>query len=218
MTAVMAPSITSAAGVIPLEVMDSAIQNYIASKNGSLSSGEMSDISRWIIYYSYQYNVDPFVMASLIDAESNFHQSSTSSAGAIGFGQLMPDTAIAIGVNPYDPKENIEGACSYLSTQIRNFGSTELALAAYNAGPNAVRKYGGIPPYPETQNYVAKITSNYFNLYNAMVSAFGTAIYQSPQYSEPIYEDYAAQDNYKINYSYQEVAPKEELVDVDFLE
>ena len=166
---------------VPTPVIQTILNNYIASENTSLSAEERQYMTDNIIYYSYQYGVDPLVMASLFSQESNFHQSSHSSAGAIGLGQIMPSTAVALGVNPYDLKENIEGACSYLSTQIKNFSNeeypVEMALAAYNAGPNAVRKYGGIPPYSETQHYVKNIRSKYFNLYNQMLGSLSTTNY-----------------------------------------
>jgi len=92
-----------------------------------------------------------------IAIESNFNTAAKSHVGAIGLGQLMPDTAAALGVNPHNPKENLEGSARYLLTQLKDFGSKELALAAYNAGPKAVSRYGGIPPYQETQGHVRKV-------------------------------------------------------------
>lgn len=83
-----------------------------------------------------------------------------SSAGAIGWGQLMPGTAKGLGVNPYDLASNIDGAARYLKQQYKTFGSWRLALAAYNAGPGAVQKYGGVPPFAETERYVARILAN----------------------------------------------------------
>ena len=77
--------------------------------------------------------------------------------GAIGLAQLMPFTARNLGVNPHDPKQNLEGGARYLSQQYRRFGDWRLALAAYNAGPGAVEQYHGVPPYAETRNYVKAI-------------------------------------------------------------
>ena len=86
--------------------------------------------------------------------ESGWNASAKSHKGAIGLAQLMPQTAKNLRVDPHDPQQNLEGGARYLSRQYRKFGSWRLALAAYNAGPEAVKKYGGVPPYKETQNYV----------------------------------------------------------------
>ena len=94
---------------------------------------------------------------SNIAVESAFNPEAESHVGAIGLGQLMPDTADALGVDPHDPEDNLRGSARYLLAQLETFGSAELALAAYNAGPEAVRKYDGIPPYAETLAHVAKV-------------------------------------------------------------
>ena len=94
---------------------------------------------------------------SNIAIESAFNPEAESHVGAIGLGQLMPDTADALGVDPHDPEDNLRGSARYLLGQLESFGSAELALAAYNAGPEAVRKYDGIPPYAETMAHVAKV-------------------------------------------------------------
>jgi hypothetical protein len=101
--------------------------------------------------------VDPDLFLRLIQQESGFQPHVTSSAGAYGPAQLMPGTAADLGVNPRDPLQNLEGGARYLRQQMDTFGDPRLALAAYNAGPGAVQKYGGVPPYEETQNYVASI-------------------------------------------------------------
>ncbi|MEQ8694023.1 MAG: lytic transglycosylase domain-containing protein [Gammaproteobacteria bacterium] len=92
-----------------------------------------------------------------IEVESAYRQDAVSSAGAIGLGQLMPATARDLGVDPLDPLQNLDGAARYLAMMLDTFGDPRLALAAYNAGPDAVRQYGGIPPYRETQNHVARV-------------------------------------------------------------
>lgn len=92
-----------------------------------------------------------------IEVESAYRQDAVSSAGAIGLGQLMPATARDLGVDPRDPLQNLDGAARYLAMMLDTFGDPRLALAAYNAGPDAVRQYGGIPPYRETQNHVARV-------------------------------------------------------------
>lgn len=106
-----------------------------------------------------RYGIDPAVLHGLIQQESGFDPSARSSAGALGLTQLMPATAASLGVSePLDPAQSIEGGARYLSQMLSRFGgNTAEALAAYNAGPGAVQQYGGVPPYPETQQYVAKV-------------------------------------------------------------
>lgn len=93
----------------------------------------------------------------LVQQESNWKPKAISKAGAIGLAQLMPITAKLLGVDPHDPTQNLEGGARYLRQQYNKFSSWRLALAAYNAGPDAVEKYGGVPPYEETLNYVKRI-------------------------------------------------------------
>ena len=110
--------------------------------------------------------VDPLLLQAVISQESGFNPNATSSAGAKGLMQLMPATAAGLGVtDPYDPTQSINAGARYLKTDLDRFGGdTSLALAAYNAGAGAVRSYGGIPPYPETQNYVKNILAHYESL------------------------------------------------------
>ncbi|MGB3554906.1 MAG: lytic transglycosylase domain-containing protein [Jannaschia sp.] len=93
----------------------------------------------------------------LVRQESGWNPNAVSHKGALGLAQLMPATARRLGVDPADPKQNLEGGARYLAMQYRTFGSWRLALAAYNAGPGAVEKHGGIPPFRETQGYVRAI-------------------------------------------------------------
>jgi soluble lytic murein transglycosylase-like protein len=104
-----------------------------------------------------KYNIPVDLFNRLVQQESGWNPRARSHAGAIGLAQLMPATARALGVNPRDPRQNLEGGARYLAKQYRKFGSWRLALAAYNAGPQAVSKYNGVPPYKETRNYVRKI-------------------------------------------------------------
>ncbi|MEQ6247900.1 lytic transglycosylase domain-containing protein [Sulfitobacter sp. HNIBRBA3233] len=90
----------------------------------------------------------------LVQQESGWNPSARSHKGALGLAQLMPETARTLRVDPGDPAQNLEGGARYLRQQYNTFGTWRLALAAYNAGPGAVKKYGGIPPYRETKNYV----------------------------------------------------------------
>lgn len=122
---------------------------------------------------SRTYGVSKSLLLAVAKAESNFDTNSVSHAGAQGIMQLMPGTAKTLGVkNAFDPYENIMGGAKLLRDNIKSFGSVPLALAAYNAGPGAVKKYGGVPPYKETQNYVKKIMADLGDSANRVMSHF----------------------------------------------
>lgn len=104
-----------------------------------------------------RHSIPEDLFLRLVLTESNFRPAAKSSKGAIGLAQLMPTTAALLGVNPHDPKQNLEGGARYLRQQYLKFGDWRLALAAYNAGPGAVERYRGVPPYAETMNYVRLI-------------------------------------------------------------
>jgi len=126
------------------------------SSGGSLSGVPYSDL---FTAAAAKYGISAPLLAGVAKVESGFDTTAVSRAGAQGLMQFMPATAAGLGVNPLDPASAIDGAAKYLSQLTARFGSTDLALAAYNAGPGAVSAAGGIPPYAETQSYVRKVTA-----------------------------------------------------------
>jgi soluble lytic murein transglycosylase-like protein len=127
---------------------------------GTAPSGGVGDIKGMAIQAAQKAGLDPGLFLSLVQAESNFNPNAVSGAGAQGLTQLMPSTARMLGVtNPLDPAQSLAGGAKYLAQMLKQFnGDVKLALAAYNAGPGAVERAGGVPPYQETQNYVKRIT------------------------------------------------------------
>jgi soluble lytic murein transglycosylase-like protein len=122
-----------------------------------------AEIERLVGANSAQWNVDPSLIKAIIANESGFNANATSGVGAQGLMQLMPGTAAGLGVtNAYDPAQNVWGGTRYIKGLLDRFGGNmKLAVAAYNAGPGAVEKYSGVPPYAETQNYVQNVLSSY---------------------------------------------------------
>lgn len=146
------------------------LYNDIARTNSSLGAEWTDWTAKAILYYSAKWQVDPFLAAANFKQESSYSMKAYSRTGAIGIAQLMPDTAKALGVNPYDPGQNVEGGIRYLAQNMNTFQNAgkwqaSYAIAAYNAGPEAIKKYGGIPPYTETVNHVVAVGRNYNQLH-----------------------------------------------------
>lgn len=141
--------------------LNDASQPYAASAYDTSATTCPTDLDAIFSEAASTYGVSVSLLTSIARAESNFNTSAVSSAGAVGIMQLMPETAASLGVtNSYDPRENIMGGARLISQLLGKYnGNTALALAAYNAGSANVDKYGGIPPFTETQNYVQKVLS-----------------------------------------------------------
>lgn len=163
-------SLSFSAGEAEAADIYTVIADDVASYNGNAE--QVDWITNAICYASAQYQVDPLLITAVMETESHFSFGTfytTSSAGAIGLMQLMPDTASALGVNPFDPLDNVLGGASYLRTCLDDFAgygdyAVTDAVAAYNAGPQAVYNYGGCPPYAETQDYIVKVSDSYNRL------------------------------------------------------
>ncbi len=131
----------------------------VTATGTTLGGGAPSQYDAQITTAATKYGIDPALLKGLIRQESNFNANAQSPVGAQGLTQLMPGTAASLGVtDATDPAQAIDGGAKYLKAQLDRFGGdASKALAAYNAGPGAVAKFGGVPPYAETQNYVQKV-------------------------------------------------------------
>lgn len=118
-------------------------------------------VKELIVKHSHEMGIDPAIALSIAKAESGFCHDKRSRYGAVGVFQLMPKTAKKLGYNPYHIQDNIKGGIAYYKMMYKMFGSMELALAAYNAGPGNVKKYNGVPPFTETKRFVSSIMKNY---------------------------------------------------------
>jgi len=151
------------------------VQRYaqkIKAYNCNVPDDLSMKIAFCILDKSERYGVDPRLTMALVAQESRFNPNAVSRTGAEGLGQLMPGTASILGVrNAFDVEDNLDGSVRYLAEQLQTFGGrVSLALAAYNAGPGNVKRFGGVPPFNETQNYVKVIWQNYTGMIGEMVN------------------------------------------------
>ncbi len=154
---------TLAHAQLPRSPVFDAYARVVRRYNPALSPSLVENIVRSILYYSWQYGIDPRLVMAVIAVESGFQVHAKSPAGAYGLGQLMPATWQALRINPADPIANIYGTVRVLRSHLDRYGhrNLPLALAAYNAGRGAVARYGGIPPFAETQWYVLNVQALY---------------------------------------------------------
>jgi len=160
---------------IPTAPESSRVQAYkdlIASYNPDLPPQDLETVTRGVLMYSGYYGIQPALAVALFACESGFHPKAVSSAGAQGLGQLMPGTAAGLGVmDSFHPLQNVEASLRLLRGHLSKFTDKEpaqqlsLALACYNAGSATVEKYGGVPPYSETINYITKVSRLFAQLY-----------------------------------------------------
>ncbi|EGO63150.1 lytic murein transglycosylase [Acetonema longum DSM 6540] len=145
----------------PVRFRQSAVSQ--TENDSRFQAQHRNQVQRMVHATAEKYGVDPKLAVAVAKVESDFSANAVSSAGAVGVMQLMPETARKLNVrNIRDPKENIDGGVRYLKEMLDTFnGDVRKAVAAYNAGPEAVKSYQDVPPYPETKNYVAKVMSFY---------------------------------------------------------
>lgn len=165
-TLLLDPRLKQVNANIVKQTPQTSLQNALTEATAVQANTQVSSKSQIlnvVSQISKKYDVDEKLVQALIKQESGFNPKAKSKSGAIGLMQLMPATAKNLGVkDPYNTVQNVEGGVKYLKSMLNKYnGNVILALAAYNAGPGAVDKYSGVPPYKETQNYVKNILSNY---------------------------------------------------------
>lgn len=150
---------------------------------GQVQAANVDTVKAAIVKHSIEMGVDPAITLSIAKTESGYRHETKSAHGAVGVFQLMPSTARRMGLNPYSLDDNIKGGIMYYKSMYKMFGSMQLAVAAYNAGPAIVKKYNAVPPYAETKRFVSKIMSDYYYL-KAHTDPAVTAYYKDKKAQE----------------------------------
>lgn len=159
---------------------EATVASVLTSLSPHLSLDKARVYARSILADAWRMHLDPKFIMSIVTVESDWHANAVSRVGAQGLGQLMPGTAAGLGVNPHNPADNLRGTSSYLKALLNRFAgkpnSMKLVIAGYNAGPKAVERYHGVPPYAETQRYVVKV----LHVWNMLNSRVGLALRAAP--------------------------------------
>jgi soluble lytic murein transglycosylase-like protein len=160
---------------------ESAYASLLRTINPHLQVHQSLAYAHSLVADAQRSNLDPRLVVALVTVESDWHPNAVSHSGARGLGQLMPSTAATLRVDAWDPAQNIRGATTYLRAMLNHYahnGSNMLpyAIGAYNAGPHAVDRFHGIPPYHETQNYVRKVLAMWHTIKIRLGTAFVNAI------------------------------------------
>ena len=159
----------------PLGASEDSYAAVLRSINPKLPAERARAYARSVMADAWRTHLDPRFLMSIVTVESRWRANAVSRVGARGLGQLMPHTAATLGVNAWNASENLRGTARYLSTLMKHFANRKngvaLAIAGYNAGPKAVERFGGIPPYAETQHYVVRV----LDVWNELKSRVGRA-------------------------------------------
>jgi hypothetical protein len=162
------------AQVRPATTMVTQYAGVLRSFNPGFSQSKADDMATHVLLLASYYDLDPRLLVAIVGVESRWHASAVSPSGAQGLGQLMPGTAQALAVQSFQAYENLDGTARYLRRLLNKYWKLKptsrysLAIAGYNAGPEAVRRYGGVPPYAETKAYVHHVISLYRNLQRSL--------------------------------------------------
>ena len=180
LAAVMLVSAAAPARAQVIEIADDGTAQVFSGNGDAISAGHRAvarggpfNVNESLDRAAHDHGLDPGLLRAVAWQESRGNSAAVSDKGALGIMQLMPGTAAALGVDPGDPNANINGGAAYLALQMAKFGNVELALAAYNAGPGAVVRYGGVPPYRETRSYVSTIMQRWNGSVAALAPGHG---------------------------------------------